>query len=305
MRKFGVIHTRFWSWALENNLSDVTKLIGVYLLSCEHGNSLGCFRCPPAYVSFDLGYPVDTVSIGYAELENLNFIQYCEGSHTVFLPKYLQWNPPMNKKHAIGIINIVKELPSSFSHADMLLKSLQKYVSKFLEEKHLKILNDTLSIPYEEGMDTVSIPYRYTEPEPEPEPDIKTPGEPGTFFSENKSVKNQDFTGNLSSVFLQINKSCEDILRLPTTGKKPFDPRKWAQQKINNTKHPGAVAKSLDGLKTYWGRSKDPWAYCDTILSKVNGNFNEAEAIQHHEELKAMKPRDLAFFTNGLFQEMS
>lgn len=116
-----------------------------------------------------------------------------------------------------------------------------------------------------------------------------TPGKaPGIDLKKKNNVKNQDFTENLSDVFLKINQDCDAILSLPKDSKRKesFDPRKWAQKQINSSKHPGAVSRAIGGLKLYWGQSRDPWSYLDTILAKVNGNFNEQESIAIHEDLK-------------------
>ena len=87
--------------------------------------------------------------------------------------------------------------------------------------------------------------------------------------------------------------------------KKSFDPKKWAQKKINIKKHPGAIEKTLDGLKIFWDRSRDPWAYANNILSKVNGNFNEADEIEVNEYLKSIPAnKDLLSLTAGLIKEI-
>jgi hypothetical protein len=152
----------------------------------------------------------------------------------------------------------------------------------------------------------------------EPPPDKKTDKEfqpkkkrtpakkAGTFKPKNKEVKNEDFSTNLSATFLRVNSLCNEINKLPKTSdrKKTFDPRNWAQKKISLKKHPGAIEKSLDGLKIYWERSRDPWSYCDTILGKVNGTFNEADSIAMNESFKKMSSPELSKLTAGLFEEV-
>lgn len=103
--------------------------------------------------------------------------------------------------------------------------------------------------------------------------------------------------------FEAINKACDRILRLPAKAKK-FNPYKWAQQNINEKKHPGAVMETLQGLELFWPSAEDPWGICNKIMRTKNGNWNEKEAIAIHNELKSMQPGQLEFHTNGLLKEM-
>lgn len=116
-------------------------------------------------------------------------------------------------------------------------------------------------------------------------------------------VKNPDGSFNFSDTFLEINNTCNQIKKLPQKNKK-FDPNKWAQKKIGKSIHPGAVLKVLSGLVMYWQTTGDPWGWCESQIEKYNGNFNEAEAIKNHEEMKAMNLDALNNFTSGLFREM-
>lgn len=129
----------------------------------------------------------------------------------------------------------------------------------------------------------------------------------GKFKPKKTDVKNKDFTINLTNTFLQINELCDKIMKLPKTTKrkKNFNPRQWSQKQINNIKHPGAIAKTLDGLIMYWDTSRDPWSYSDDMLSKLNGTFNEADAIAINDELKKQSHSgDIEKLTNGLFKQL-
>ena len=162
MKEFGIIHVRFWDWAMENKLPDQAKIVAAYMLTCRHANSLGCFRLPKDYLNSDLGYPIDTLSIPYRYLIDTGFLCFCEGSKWVFLPKYLLWNPPQNHKHAKGIVKHIQHIPSSFQYKDKLLESCRNYLFPFLDKDTIDTATHTLSIPYRYAIDTQGIPYRYT-----------------------------------------------------------------------------------------------------------------------------------------------
>lgn len=145
MREFGIINVRFWEWIRENKISDTSKIIAAFLLSCNHGNSLGCFKCPIAYISEDLEYSIDRVSKAYNELIDKGFLIYCKTSKFVFLPKYLKWNPIQNRNHGKGTLKIALSLPSCFKYYDKLIKSLDKYSNDKMNQDDLKKGIETLS----------------------------------------------------------------------------------------------------------------------------------------------------------------
>jgi len=157
MREFGVINTNYWNWIVKHKLSDKATILGAFLLTYEHCNSLGCFRCPPAYVAEDLQYPIETVLKGYQELFEKGFLCYCEQSKVVFLPKYLKWNPIMNANHGKGTLKIAKALPVYFTFYDKLVESLEKYSGEKMPVKNLKACISCLK---QRGSDTVSKRYR-------------------------------------------------------------------------------------------------------------------------------------------------
>ena len=135
-------------------------------------------------------------------------------------------------------------------------------------------------------------------------PDITPSGISFKNFKKDKSVVNKHSVEDLGKCFQGINKACGHILTLPAK-KKKFSPHKWAQVSINARSHPGAVQETLEGLNVFWDTADDPWGMCNSILKTKNGNWNEKDAIKIHEELKSMKPGQLEFFTQGLFQEIT
>ena len=149
-------------------------------------------------------------------------------------------------------------------------------------------------------------------PSPSPSPTIvkETPGTaPGDFSDFKKAgpknvarkVKPKNATKDTAGYFQDINRACLQICDLPAK-KKPFNPYEWAQKQITQRGHPGAVAESLQGLVMFWASAESPWSYASTILKTKNGNWNEADAIKIHEEMKALNPKELEGLTQGLFK---
>jgi hypothetical protein len=165
MREYGAIHTRYWSWAQEVGLSESSKLLGAYLLTSQHSNSLGCYRIPKGYVSEDLGYSIDRVSKGFLELGKHSFLAYCEDTKYLLLIKYLKWNPIQNAKHGKGVSKIATNIPRNCKIIELLIKSLKDFGGKYLE----KNLTDTLYHTLSKEND---IDYRYTDQDTDQDTDI-------------------------------------------------------------------------------------------------------------------------------------
>ncbi|MBI9092999.1 MAG: hypothetical protein JEZ12_27610 [Desulfobacterium sp.] len=147
-------------------------------------------------------------------------------------------------------------------------------------------------------------------PSPAPSPALnvkENPGEPrGSFSDFSKQVKpkatGKDTMGT-AGYFKAINLACLQISELPAK-KKAFNPHQWAQKQVTDNRHPGAVAESLEGLVLFWPSTDSPWGTASTILKTKNGNWNEADAIAIHEEMKVLNPKELEGLTHGLFKNV-
>jgi len=287
MREFGIIYTRYWTWVRENQLDDISIIIGAYLLSCEHGNSLGCFRCPPEYVSADLSYPIDTVSKGYTILYQKGLILYCERSQIVFFPKYLLWNQIQNKNHGLGTLKIARNLPSSFTLFDKVIESLKKYSGDKMPEKDLLEGIDTLS---HRVYHTVSKPYGIpytnespnTETEKEKEKDNKTssaadlddlpPPTPKKLPSAPLFKKSNHWLKIVPEI-----KSVRDQIASKNGQSKTFNPDQWIQSKLRKRGHPQAIQLTLSRILKEWDLVPNKWGYAEKIYSIENKNYNERD----------------------------
>jgi hypothetical protein len=119
-----------------------------------------------------------------------------------------------------------------------------------------------------------------TDKDKEKEKDIITP-ETGLY--KNKSVKN---AGDFEK---EINETCEKIKTLPPKNdKKQFNPYEWAQYQLNNNSHPGAILECLEGLIKPWPDIEDPWAYANSIMKTVGGNWWEQDHINKSENYKKL-----------------
>ncbi len=112
VRDHGRIPCAYWTSAEIQPLAVDPKLLGAYLLTCEHGTIAGAFRLPVGYVADDLKWSSERVSEGFMELSRIGFINRCETSNWVWLRKYLEWNAPENPNQWKAIRKVVALIPS-------------------------------------------------------------------------------------------------------------------------------------------------------------------------------------------------
>lgn len=87
------LHDTFWGDLKRKGVTSEGKLLFSYLLSCPHHNIIGLYYLPLAYVSADLGWGMDTVSKGFAELSEKGFISYDDTAEMVLVRNFLKHNP--------------------------------------------------------------------------------------------------------------------------------------------------------------------------------------------------------------------
>ncbi|MBA0449346.1 hypothetical protein [Stenotrophomonas maltophilia] len=109
MREYGQIQCALWQSQDAQQWTDAGKLLAAYLLTGPHSNGLGCYRCPDGYVMADLGWSMERVSEGFAELSRNGFAYRFEG--VVFLPGFLRWNKVANANVAAARMAEFEALP--------------------------------------------------------------------------------------------------------------------------------------------------------------------------------------------------
>ncbi|WHL17654.1 hypothetical protein [Stenotrophomonas acidaminiphila] len=115
MREYGQIQCAFWQSADAQEWTDAGKLLAAYLMTGPHSNGIGCYRCPDGYVMADLGWSLERVSEGFAELSRNGFAYRFDG--VVFLPGFLRWNKVANANVAAARMSEFDGLPKGEAKA--------------------------------------------------------------------------------------------------------------------------------------------------------------------------------------------
>lgn len=184
MRDYGKVYTAFWTSEDVLGMNEDERTLALYLLTCPHGNMLGCFRLPNAYASDDLKWTLERVSEGFAGLVSKGYIDRCERSHWVLIRRYLKWNQFENPNVGKAAGKLFGTITPPAGLKALLAAALREFTTTFptsilsifeAEMKAFGKLSETLSS---------SVPKQEPEPEPEPEPQPEPEPEPTPQSSE-------------------------------------------------------------------------------------------------------------------------
>ena len=90
--RYGKISEAIWADDKFQGLTDGSKLLYIYLLSCENCNSVGIFRIGAGMIEDGFGTSRDRIGQNMSELEQCGLIGYQNG--WLWFNKYLKWNEP-------------------------------------------------------------------------------------------------------------------------------------------------------------------------------------------------------------------
>lgn len=131
MQNYGRIFRQYWTSPDIKGKSIDTKCLGAYLLSCQHGNMIGCFRLPIAYVIDDLDMGSATVSKGFQDLCDSGFLAFDPNLSWVLIRKYLRWNPIENPNQGKAAAKLVEQVPQNSTVFALLVGILRENPANF------------------------------------------------------------------------------------------------------------------------------------------------------------------------------
>lgn len=112
-RDFSKVSPKVWRSPRFRGLqSDQAKLFYLYVLTCEHQSSAGCFRLPDAYAAADLSWPRDILETARAHLIETQLLVHDPETEEYFVPRWFKHNPSTNPKHRKGIERQISDLDS-------------------------------------------------------------------------------------------------------------------------------------------------------------------------------------------------
>ena len=113
MRDYSKISPAVWQSPRFNNLpSDDGRYLYLFLLTCQHQNSAGCYRLPDGYACNDLNWLIERYLNARKILIDAGLILFDGVSSVLMITRWFKHNPPMNEKHFIGIERTLERLDS-------------------------------------------------------------------------------------------------------------------------------------------------------------------------------------------------
>ena len=111
---------------------DDTKMLALYLLTCEHRNVAGLFRLPKGYITEDLGWTPERLAEPFAELLRDGFMEYDGRARLCLIVNALDYQSPENDNQAKATLKLLDELPESRLFA-RLFEQAKRFAKPFAE----------------------------------------------------------------------------------------------------------------------------------------------------------------------------
>jgi hypothetical protein len=113
MRDYSKISPKVWRSPRFQGLgAERAKLFYLYVLTCQHQSSAGCFRLPDAYASADLDWNQEELAGARTALVGAGLLVHDSETDEYFVPRWFKHNPGTNPKHRTGIERLISELDS-------------------------------------------------------------------------------------------------------------------------------------------------------------------------------------------------
>lgn len=132
MRDFSKVSPTVWRSRKYRSLPNTeARHVYLYLLTCPHGNSAGCFDLHPMYACADLVMTEIQYANCIETLVSAGLIEWDGDENTVLITNWLEFNSPANAKHAAGVLNQL----SQASSARLKLKVFQELKADIVSRK--------------------------------------------------------------------------------------------------------------------------------------------------------------------------
>lgn len=113
MRDFVKVSQTVWKSKKFRALpNDDGRYLYLYILTCPHSNSPGCFDLPMSYASGDLRWENDRIKAALDSLCEAALIRFDSEENTVLIENWFEFNSPANPKHAVGMLSQLKQASS-------------------------------------------------------------------------------------------------------------------------------------------------------------------------------------------------
>lgn len=111
-RRFGKVIGTLWASKRFRSLpDDVARLAYIYLHTNTHGNCVGAYRLPAAYLAADVGVSQDQAGAALAAMERVGLIRYDAAESIILIEDWWLYNSITNRKHLQAAISAIADMP--------------------------------------------------------------------------------------------------------------------------------------------------------------------------------------------------
>jgi hypothetical protein len=112
-REFSKVSPAVWRSGRFIGLKCTTaQVLYLYLVTCQHQNSAGCFRLPDGYACADLGWELLPYTEARDKLAAAALITFDAVTAEMYVDRWFKHNPPTNEKHAEGTRRLIERIES-------------------------------------------------------------------------------------------------------------------------------------------------------------------------------------------------
>lgn len=113
MREFSKISPLVWRDKRFRSLpTSDARLVYLFLCTCEHQNSGGCYRMPDGYAAADLGWDLQRFVDARAQVVDAGLVVFDPCTMELCVTGWFDLNPAMNGKHSQFIQRVIASIES-------------------------------------------------------------------------------------------------------------------------------------------------------------------------------------------------
>lgn len=113
MRDYAKIGSSLWGSKKFRSLDDTGRLLYLYILTCPHARSVGCYVLPAGYMVFDTQMDQKTIDNTLQALATVDLIRLDHTENLVYITGWIEHYEPSSPNHCKKMIYDICALPDS------------------------------------------------------------------------------------------------------------------------------------------------------------------------------------------------
>lgn len=110
-----MVSSAIWNDEKFQPLTQDTKLLLLYLITCPHGNMVGLYVLKNLYACADLGWGEDKYKLHLNDLIRAGFVEYDDSQQVILIRKQLKSDPiESNRNNVKGAIFQIEKVPATY-----------------------------------------------------------------------------------------------------------------------------------------------------------------------------------------------